>query len=128
MCRDQRNTHPQALYGRKLPLEVSVEGSDVHSSGDVDALCDVVDVLQWSLDTIKDGAHDTWTKLNREGFPCPQHRVSNTHTGWIHAQEKRLDGNVCRTISNINFYIMQDITMKPSVTLIICGTRIIQEK
>lgn len=74
------DSYPQALDGRKLPLQVSVQGSDVDSSGDVDALCEVVDVLQGSLDTVKDGPHDSWTQLDGEGLPCPQHRVSHRHT------------------------------------------------
>ncbi len=93
------DAYPQALAGRKLPLEVSVEGSDVHASGDVDALCEVIDVLQWSLDTVKDGPHDSWTQLDREGLPRPQHRISNGHTGWIQAQERSLDEE-CGTICN----------------------------
>lgn len=39
------DSYPQALAGRELPLEVSVEGSDVYSPGDVDALCHVINVL-----------------------------------------------------------------------------------
>lgn len=90
------DTYPQALDRIELPLEVSVEGSNVDASGDVDALCEVVDVLQWSLDTVKDGPHDSWTQLHRERFPRPQHRISNRDAGWIQAQEKKksLDGNV----------------------------------
>ena len=57
--------NPQALAGSELPLQVSVQGSDVNASGDVDTLCHVIDVLQGSLDTIKDGPHDSWTQLDR---------------------------------------------------------------
>lgn len=80
--------HPQAFARNKLPLEVSVQGSDVYASGDVDALCDVIDVLQRSLDTIKDGAHDSWTQLHREGFTGPQHRIADRHTGWMQSSGK----------------------------------------
>lgn len=97
--------YPQALAGIKLPLEVSVEGANIYTSGDVDALCEVVDVFQWSLDTIKDGAHDSWSQLHRERFPCPQHGIPNGHAGWKQAQEKKkhLDGTV--GLSDLNFYI-----------------------
>lgn len=94
-------TYPQALAGIKLPLQVSVECSDVHASGDVDALRDVIDVLQRPLDTIKDGAHDSWTQLHGERFPRPQHGIPNRHTGWTHAQQNKF-GRGCRTISNVS--------------------------
>ena len=87
VCTD---THPQALAGRKLPLEVPVEGSDVDTSGDIDTLCEVIDVLQGSLDTVKDGPHDSWAQLDREGLPCPQHGISNGHTSCAQAQGNQL--------------------------------------
>lgn len=81
--------YPQALAGVKLPLEVSVEGADIYTSGDVDALCDVVDVFKWSLDTIEDGPHDPWAQLHRERFPRPEHGIPNGHAGWMQAQERK---------------------------------------
>ena len=47
------------VLGFKLPLEVAVEGGRVDAAGDVDALCQLVDVLQGSLDTyINTQSHD----------------------------------------------------------------------
>lgn len=39
------DSYPQALAGGKLPLAVSVESSNVYTSGNVDTLCQVIDVL-----------------------------------------------------------------------------------
>lgn len=73
--------HPEALAGVELPLEVSVEGSYVDAPGDVDALGEVVDVLQGPLDTVKDGAHDARAQLHGEGLPRPQHGIPHRHAG-----------------------------------------------
>lgn len=74
------SSYPQVLTRRKLPFEVSVQSSDVNSSWNVDALSEVIDVFEWALDPIKDGSHDPWTQLHREGFPCSENRVSDRHT------------------------------------------------
>ena len=73
-------SYSHALTGGKLPLDVSVQGSDVDPSGDIDALGEVVDVLQRPLDAVEDGAHDAGAQLHREGLPRAQDRVSHGYT------------------------------------------------
>lgn len=74
-------SYSKTLAGSKLPCEVSAESTDVYSSWDVDTFTEVTDLFQWTLDTIKDGAHDSWSQLYREGFSCSKDRVTDTHTG-----------------------------------------------
>lgn len=74
------NSYPQVLKRRELPLEVPVKSSYVNSSGDVDALCEVIDVFEGTLNTIKDGAHDSRPQLHREWLSSAEHGVSNTNS------------------------------------------------
>ncbi len=57
--KDTHNSYPHVLKRRELPLEVPVKSSYVNPSGDVDALREVIDVFEGTLNTIKDGAHDS---------------------------------------------------------------------
>lgn len=58
-----RLPYPKVLSGRKFPFVVSVESTNVYSSWDVNTVSEVIDVFQWALDTVKDGAHDTRSQL-----------------------------------------------------------------
>lgn len=58
-----RLPYPKVLPGRKFPFVVSVESTNVYSSWDVNTVSEVIDVFQWALDTVKDGAHDTRSQL-----------------------------------------------------------------
>lgn len=73
-------SYSEALSRRKLPFKVSVKGADVNPSGNVDTLSEVIDVLQRTLNTVKDGTHDSWPQLYRKRFSCPEDRVSDRHT------------------------------------------------
>lgn len=75
--------YPKTLAGGEFPFNVSVEGTDIYSSGNINTLGEVIDVFQRTLDTIKDGAHDAWTELHRKRFSCPEHRITNGHTSFI---------------------------------------------
>lgn len=77
------SSYPKTLAGGEFPFEVSVKSTNVYSSWDIDTLSEVIDVFEWTLDTVKDGAHDSWSKLHREGFTCPKDRVTNRHTSFI---------------------------------------------
>ena len=48
----------------KVPLFCDTQAGSVDTLGNVDTLGQLTDVLQWSLDTIKDGAHDTGSQLH----------------------------------------------------------------
>lgn len=74
-------SHPKTLPGVEFPFQVSVKSPDVYSPWDIDALSEVIDVLQRTLDAVKDGAHDSRPELHREGFPRPEDRVTDGHTG-----------------------------------------------
>lgn len=73
--------YSKTLAGGKFKFDVSVEGTNVYSSWDVDAFSEVTDLCQWTLDAVKDGAHDPWSQLYGEGFSCSKDRVTDTHTG-----------------------------------------------
>lgn len=74
-------SYSKTLAGSKFPFEVSVKSTNVHSSWDVDTFSEVTDLCQWTLDTVKDAAHDSWSQLYWEGFSCSKDRVTDTHTG-----------------------------------------------
>ena len=56
-------TNPQ-LARLKVPLFCDTQAGGVDTLGDVDTLGELTDVLQRSLNTIKDGAHDTRSQLH----------------------------------------------------------------
>lgn len=51
--------YPKVLDRSKLPLEVSVKCTNVYPSWDINTLSEIIDVFQWTLDTVEDGTHDT---------------------------------------------------------------------
>lgn len=77
------SSYPKTLAGGEFPFEVSVKSTNVDSSWNIDTLSEVIDVFEWTLDTVKDGAHDSWSELHRERFTCPKDRVTNRHTSFI---------------------------------------------
>lgn len=70
-------SHPKALARSKLPFDVSVKSTNIYSPWDVDTLSEIINVLQWTLDTIKDGAHDARPQLYREGLPRSEDGVTD---------------------------------------------------
>lgn len=76
-------SYPKTLAGGEFPFEVSVKSTNVYSSWDIDTLSEVIDVFERTLDTVKDGAHDSGSKLHREGFACPKDRVAHGHASFI---------------------------------------------
>lgn len=77
------SSYPKTLAGGELPFEVSVKSTDVYPSWDIDTLSEVIDVFEGTLDTVKDGAHDSWSELHRERFACPKDGVTDRHTSFI---------------------------------------------
>ena len=67
------------IDGLEIPLGSHAEGGSVDTSRDVDALCQLVNVLERTLNTVEDGLHNAWTKFHGEGFTGPQHRVTNSN-------------------------------------------------
>ena len=49
--------------------------------GNVNALAELANGLQGSLDTVEDGAHDAGPELDRERLARPQHGVAHGHAG-----------------------------------------------
>lgn len=39
--------------------------------------------LQWTLNTVKDTTHDSWTQFNRERLTCPKHRITDHKTSCV---------------------------------------------
>ena len=49
----------------------------------IDALSELIDVLQRSLDTVKDGAHDARPELDGERLAGPEDRVAHCHAACL---------------------------------------------
>lgn len=64
LCSTSCDSYPETLAGGEFPFDVSIKRSNVDSSRDIDTLGEVIDVLQWTLDTIKDGAHDSRSEFH----------------------------------------------------------------
>lgn len=68
---------------RELPFLSDAEGVGVDSLRDVNALSHLVDVLQWSLDTVEDGAHNAWTELNGQRLAGSQDGITDSNARGI---------------------------------------------
>lgn len=66
------------ILGHKVPFERSVEGIRVDALWNVNTLRHRVDVLQGSLDSVKNAAHNARAQLDREGLARSQDRVANS--------------------------------------------------
>jgi len=64
----------------KVPLQCPAQGWHIHALWDVYALCQLIDVLQGTLDTIKNAPQDPWPQFYRQWFTCAEHRIANSHT------------------------------------------------
>ena len=51
--------------------------------GYVNALCHLINVLQRPLNSIKNSAHDSRSKLYRQGFACSQNGVAHGDAGGV---------------------------------------------
>lgn len=69
----------EVLAGRELPLLGAVQAGHVNAAGNVDAAADVADTLEWALDTIVDGLHETGTELDGERLAGTDDRVANSN-------------------------------------------------
>lgn len=68
--------------GGEVPLLLAVEGVGSDTTGDVDALGHLRDLLEGSLDTIVDVVEQTGAKLDGERLSSTADRVTDRDTGW----------------------------------------------
>jgi hypothetical protein len=68
------------LAGCEVPLLLAVEGGQVDTTGNVDAVRVVGNALERALDTVVDGLHETGAKLDGQGLSRHAHRVADRHT------------------------------------------------
>ena len=68
------------LQGCERPLLLAIQSVHVDTTGNVNALGVLGNVLKGTLDTIEDAPHDTGAELDGQGLPSTQHGVSNTDT------------------------------------------------
>ena len=61
----------------EFPLLRAVKGWDGDTTRNVDALDNLRDLLERSLDAIVNIVQETGSKLNSEGFACPFYRIAN---------------------------------------------------
>ena len=67
----------------ELPLLGDAESVGVDALGDVNALRQLVDVLQGPLDAVEDRTHDAGAELDRQGLTGPQDRVADGDAGSV---------------------------------------------
>jgi hypothetical protein len=68
------------LAGCKVPLLLAVEGGQIDTSGDVDAVCVVGNALERALDAVVDGLHETGAELDGQGQSRHAYGVADRHT------------------------------------------------
>ena len=61
----------------KFPLLHSAEGIGVDTFGNINAVGHLIDVLEGTLDTIKNCTHDARAKLHGQGLPGTQDGVTD---------------------------------------------------
>jgi hypothetical protein len=66
--------------GCKVPLLLAVEGGQIDTTGDVDAVRVVGNTLERALNTVVDGLHETGAELDRQGQSRHANRVADRHT------------------------------------------------
>lgn len=89
--------------GGEVPLLLAVEGVGVDASGDVDALGQLRNLLEGSLDTVVDVVEQTGTELDGEGLAGAVDRVTDRDAGWetllsvlvVFVQMEALDAHTC---------------------------------
>ena len=86
----------------ELPLLGDAESVGVDALGNVNALRQLVDVLQRPLDAVEDGAHDSGPELNRQRLSGPQDRVADSDTGsvLVHLEVGNLTVSLTQTSSS----------------------------
>jgi hypothetical protein len=68
------------VAGGKVPLLLAVEGGDVDTAGNVDAVGGLGDALERALDTVVDGLEQTGAELDGERLSGPDDRVADRDT------------------------------------------------
>lgn len=76
------------VNGIKFPFLTSCQRGYVHTLRYIDALRHVTNILQRTLDTVKNRAQDAWTQLNRQRFAGTQHRIADSYARcfFVHLQ------------------------------------------
>jgi len=69
--------------GGEVPHLVAIKAGDLDTSGDVDILCHVVNVLEGALNTIEDGVQNTRSELKGEGLAGLLDGIADGHTGGV---------------------------------------------
>ena len=64
----------------KVPLDCTTERIRVDTLRNVDTFRLHVNIVQWSLDAIKDGAHNAGAKFHRKWLARSQHRIADGNT------------------------------------------------
>jgi hypothetical protein len=64
----------------EVPLLLAVEGGEIDTTGNVNAVRVVGDTLERALNTVVDGLHETGAKLDGQGLSGPEYRVADSHT------------------------------------------------
>ena len=76
--------YPYSWVRLEIPLLRAAQRLHVDAARNVDALRQLVDVLQRALDSVKDVVQDTGSELNGQGRPCSEHGVTNANTSCEH--------------------------------------------
>lgn len=69
--------------GCELPLLLAIQGRQIDTTGDVNAVRIVGNALERALDSVVDGFHQAWAKLDRQWQSRPEDRIANSHTGYF---------------------------------------------
>lgn len=72
-------TNLQLLKWVELPGGMAGQAWHIDTLGDVDGLSELVNVLQWTLDTVKDTPQDTGPQLHGQGLPCTEDGITHGH-------------------------------------------------
>ncbi len=73
-------SNPNSTVWKKVPFLGTGESRDIDSLGNIDGLGELANVLERSLNPVKDGLHDSGPEFHRERFPGSENRISHRHT------------------------------------------------
>ena len=73
-----------------FPLFLNVKRGDINSFRDKNVRSHLCDCFEWTLDTIKDVLHDSWSQFHRQRLICPQHRITNSQTSFTNSKPNKI--------------------------------------
>jgi hypothetical protein len=89
--------------GGELPTLVAVKAGDFDTAGDVDVGAELVNVLEGTLDTVKNSVQNTGAEFEGEGLAGLDNGIANGHTCYFFQIERKFSFEIGKFASKLKF-------------------------